>query len=90
MGFVYGMTYSTVLCAHLLDSVADSGGVPSVAVVGKHGVDDAVQTLILGTQRVGAERAGGGCWAWTLPALPWDALALQGCKYCPVPWDTQR
>lgn len=76
-GFGYGIARPAVLCAHLLDAVADFGGVPGVAVVGKHGVDDAVQGLVLGTQGWWWQSRGRG-WARTLPALPWAVLALQG------------
>lgn len=46
----YSMPHSAMCCAHLLDAVADFGGISSVTVVGKHGVDDAVQCCVLGTQ----------------------------------------
>lgn len=58
--FGCAVTLPTVLCAHLLDSVADFGGVPGVTVVGKHGVDDAVHSRVLGTQGVVVTEQGVG------------------------------
>lgn len=77
--FGCAVTLPTVLCAHLLDSVADFGGVPGVTVVGKHGVDDAVHSRVLGTQGVVVTEQ--GVMLGLDPASP--ALACSGLQVLP-------